>query len=132
MSIVPLVRVTLCGLLEEKDATLRELQALGVAHLLAAGDAEETGATAPATASSAREALHYLLGAANRWHQVHDPQGFDARSVEERALSTKRQTRALEDERLRLERRRSERRRLPVWVRGTGMPAGSSGAITTT
>jgi len=97
--------VTLCGLLEEKDATLRELQALGVAHLLAAGDAEETGATAPATTSAAREALHYLLGAANRWHQVHDPQGFDARSVEERALSIKRQTRALEDERLRLERR---------------------------
>jgi len=105
MSIVPLVRVTLCGLLEEKDATLRELQDLGVAHLLGAADAAEAGSTAPVTASSAREALHYLLGAANRWHQAHDPKGFDARAVEERALAIKRQIRALEDERLRLERR---------------------------
>ena len=105
MSIVPLVRVTLCGLLEEKDATLREMQDLGVAHLLGEDDAEGTGSAAPATASSAREALHYLLGAANRWHQVHDPQGFDARAVEESALAIKRQIRALEDERLRLERR---------------------------
>lgn len=105
MSIVPLVRVTLCGLLEEKDATLRELQDLGVAHLLGAGAADEARSAGPAAASSAREALHYLLGAANRWHQVHDPQGFDARAVEDRALAIKRQIRALEDERLRLERR---------------------------
>jgi len=105
VSIVPLVHVTVCGLLEEKDATLRDLQELGIAHLLGAAAADEARSEGPATASSAREALHYLLGAANRWHQVHDPQGFDARAVEERALAIRRQTRALEDERLRLERR---------------------------
>lgn len=106
MSIVPLARVTLCGLLGERDAMLRDLQTLGVAHLLSSGGADDArAATAPASASSAREALHYLRGAANRWHQVHDPQGFDPRAVEERALAIRRQTRDLEDERLRLERR---------------------------
>ena len=105
MSIVPLVRVTLCGLLEEKEAALRDLQDLGIAHLLGVGAADEGRSAGPAAASSAREALRYLLGAANRWHQVHDAQGFDARAVEDRALAIRRQTRALEDERLRLERR---------------------------
>lgn len=105
MSIVPLVRVTLCGHLEEKDTVLRELQGLGIAHLLGAGAVDETRPAGPAGASSAREALHYLLGAANRWHQVHDPEDFDARAVEERALAIRRDTRALEDEQLRLERR---------------------------
>jgi len=105
VSIVALVRVTLCGHLAEKDALLRDLQDLGIAHLLGATAADEERSAGPATASSAREALHYLLGAANRWHQVHDPQGFDARAVEERALAIRRETRALEDERLRLERR---------------------------
>lgn len=106
MSIVALVRVTLCGLLQEKDATLRDLQSLGIAHLLGAGGADDAGASiGPAGTSSAREALHYLRGAANRWHQVHDPQGFDARAVEEHALAIKRRTRDLQDEQLRLERR---------------------------
>jgi V/A-type H+-transporting ATPase subunit I len=106
VSIVPLARVTLCGLLAERDAMLRDLQTLGVAHLLSPGGPDDArAATAPASASSAREALHYLRGAANRWHQVHDPQGFGPRAVEERALAVRRQTRDLEDERLRLERR---------------------------
>lgn len=105
MSIVPLVRVTLCGLLDDRDATLRGLQDLGVAHLLAAGGTDPERSPGYASPSSAREALHYLQGAANRWHQVHDPQGFDARAVEERALAIRRQTRELEDEQLRLERR---------------------------
>jgi len=106
VSIVALVRVTLCGLMQEKDATLRDLQSLGIAHLLGAGGADDAGASVgPAGTSSAREALHYLRGAANRWHQVHDPQGFDARAVEEHALAIKRRTRDLQDEQLRLERR---------------------------
>ena len=105
MSIVPLVRVTLCGLLEDRDAVLRDLQDLGVAHLLAAEGTDPERSPGPASPSSAREALRYLQGAANRWHQVHDPRGFDARAVEERALEIRRQTRELEDEQLRLERR---------------------------
>ena len=54
MSIVPLVRVSLCGLLQEKDATLRDLQSLGIAHLLGAGGADDARAAAgPASTASA-------------------------------------------------------------------------------
>ena len=105
MSIVALVRVTFCGVLEHKQALLRDLQSLGVAHLLGADGEDQWRSTGSAATSSSYEALHYLLGAANRWHQVHETEGFDPRLVEERALAIRRKTRDLEDEQLRIERR---------------------------
>ncbi len=108
MSIVPLRRVTLYGLLAEKPAVLRDLQELGCLHpvALAEREGEEEGEEAAAGPSpAARNALKYLLTCRQRRRQVHDTAEFDAEAVQEEALAIQRRTKELEDERDALERR---------------------------
>lgn len=111
MTIVPLTRVTLYGLLAEKPQLLRDLQGLGCLHLVPLARAGEGGEAAAGIGGSrgpspeAREALAFLQACPSRRHQLRDPARFDARAVQRRALEIRDRIRALEDERDFLERR---------------------------
>jgi len=98
VTIVPLARVTLLGLLTEKERVLGELQELGCLHLvpLAPGD---DAAIAEGPSPDARNALRFLLACRQRRRQVRDPARFDADAVEAEALDLQERMRALEDER---------------------------------
>ena len=99
MSIVPLTRVTVYGLLAEKTRVLAGLQGLGCLHLVPLS-ASESGATAGGGPSpEAREALAFLQTCRNRRRQMRDGSRFDARAVQRRALALRDRIRALEDER---------------------------------
>jgi len=95
--IVPLEKVTLYGLLEEKEPVLAHLQTLGCLHVIPLGT--ERGAEEPGPSSAAREALAFLLSCPQRRHQVHDPSRFDVEQVQKRALEIKHRLHVLGDER---------------------------------
>ncbi|HKJ00146.1 MAG TPA: V-type ATP synthase subunit I [bacterium] len=104
MSIVPLVKATVCGPLAEKPRALAELQELGCLHLLPLNkDAPQASGGGPAPQT--RDALRFLLTARPRRHQSLDASRFDARTVEARALALQRRMQTLEDERDFLQRR---------------------------
>jgi V/A-type H+-transporting ATPase subunit I len=86
----------LYGLREDKEQVLRDLQDLGVAHLITVS---ERAIEAQPDAQRARRALRFLTGARHRWHQFHDRARFDAAAVESRALDIEARTRALAEER---------------------------------
>jgi V/A-type H+-transporting ATPase subunit I len=71
MSIVRLTKLSLVGLLQDKEAVLDELQALGCMHLLPLadrdGDAEQMP---PEKADNARKALRYLMDVPVKRHQI--------------------------------------------------------------
>lgn len=96
MSIVPLRRVTLVGSHGDKPATLRDLQRLGVMHLIDLGT-ERQGAPAGAAAGDTRKALAYLLDCPVKRHQVPSDPDFDHQAIVERALENQRRMRDLED-----------------------------------
>jgi len=98
VSIVPLVRVTLYGVLDDKAQVLADLQGLGCLHLvpLAPG---QGGRGIGGPSPEAREALKYLLACRQRRHQVRDPAGFDAAAVQIQALAVRDRVREREDER---------------------------------
>lgn len=105
MTIVPLQRVVLYGLVDEKARVLSELQTLGCLHLdrfaPSAGEdgrAERRQGT-PAASPQAREALDYLLAGRPRRRQVRHAAAFDPHAVQNRALEIRDRTRTLEDER---------------------------------
>ncbi|MEQ8967686.1 MAG: hypothetical protein RID91_17865 [Azospirillaceae bacterium] len=97
MSIVPLARVTVYGLIREKADVLDALQGLGCLHLapLAEREVGDPGGPSP----EAREALAFLLAAPHRRRQVHDPSGFDPDFVQRVALGVREGLRDLADER---------------------------------
>lgn len=84
MSIESLLKVTVYGPLAEKAKALSGLQALGCVHLISLGSGETRSAAGPSP--RARTALAFLRGAAQQWHQDHDPQHFDAEKIEQRVL----------------------------------------------
>ncbi|WP_027960619.1 V-type ATP synthase subunit I [Halomonas halodenitrificans] len=96
MSIVALRRVTLLGRRGGKQDTLRDLQRLGVMHLI---DLRSKKPDAPAggVASDTRKALAYLLDCPVKRHQVPSDPDFDHQAIVMRALENQRRTRDLED-----------------------------------
>jgi V/A-type H+-transporting ATPase subunit I len=105
MTIVRLARVTLYGLLAEKERVLDELQGLGCLHLVPLSEGAAGTDVAAGTGGmrgpspEAREALAFLQACPARRHQLRDPTRFDARDVQRRALDIRERIRALEDER---------------------------------
>lgn len=92
MSIVPLQKVTLYGLLEEKEQVFAALQTLGLLHLMPLSEGHGDGAIGGPT-QQARNALKYLLATRPRRHQVHDASRFDAVAVEKRVLEVEARSR---------------------------------------
>jgi V/A-type H+/Na+-transporting ATPase subunit I len=95
--ILSLEKVTLYGLMEDKDRVLTDLQQLGCLHVIPLTTTRDPAASGPS--SDSRDALQFLLTCPNRRHQVHDPDKFHAEQVESRALEIKHRIHLLTDER---------------------------------
>ena len=98
MSIVPLAKVTLDGLGEEKASVLGDLQAIGCLHLVPLRPAMDTGDLG-GPSPQARNALKFLLACPERRRQVQDRAKFDATEVEHRALDIQARMQGLQNER---------------------------------
>ncbi len=98
MSIVKLNKITLCGLTEQKESVLKDLQELGCLHIIPFNSGEQE-VTINKSNSKAREALKYILSCPQKRNQIHIPQRFDAQLVEKEALKIKERTANLQDER---------------------------------
>ncbi|MDQ7821310.1 MAG: hypothetical protein RDV48_00810 [Candidatus Eremiobacteraeota bacterium] len=102
MSIVPLVKVTIIGLLSEKEAVMADLQELGCIHIISAKTPGETGSSA-AVSADARRALAFLTSCPHRRTQVHASKVFDAEKIKMRAIEVEERLLSLRDERDRLQ-----------------------------
>lgn len=96
--IVPLMKVTAYGLVEDKERVLAELQGLGCLHLIPLTPEGEVQ-TQRGPSSKAREALRFLQSCPQRRRQVYDPSKLDAPAVERQVIDLRDRIRALEDER---------------------------------
>ncbi len=96
--IVPLVKVTVYGLEENKARILSELQEIGCLHLIPLKPVEDSkGEGGPSL--EARDALKFLMSCPQRRRQVRDPLKFDATTVQNQALDLMRRIETLSDER---------------------------------
>jgi len=78
MSIVALKKLTLCGIITDKSRILKELQNLGVAHLIPLDTDKKTlEHTEIQGIDKALVALKYLQSAEKKRHQVQQEAGFD-------------------------------------------------------
>jgi len=102
--IVPLVKLSLCGLLKEKAKVLADLQDLGCLHLIPLSRPPEH-IRRGGPSSAAREALKFLLDCSQKRRQIRESAAFDPVAVENRALELKERIQELEDERDFLRRR---------------------------
>ncbi|MBT8128177.1 MAG: V-type ATP synthase subunit I [Gammaproteobacteria bacterium] len=90
MSIARLKKVTVCGLLTEKQKLLQGLQALGCMHLLALRPAPaEVEKAATPRAEAAYRALRFLSDMPEKRKQVTRDPSFDVSSVVQQALDVK-------------------------------------------
>ncbi|MGB5583642.1 MAG: V-type ATP synthase subunit I [Gammaproteobacteria bacterium] len=98
MSIARLRKVTVCGLLTEKQSLLQGLQALGCMHLLALrpAPAEEEKVASP-RAEAAYRALRFLSDMPDKRKQVTRDPRFDVTDVVQRALDVKDRLRDVTD-----------------------------------
>lgn len=85
MSIIKLVKVTLCGLLEEKEKILTDLQKWGHLHIISKGSSGESGSVT-AISPDSRRALAFLLNSPHRRTQVRSSRGFDAEKIQNQVL----------------------------------------------
>jgi V/A-type H+-transporting ATPase subunit I len=102
--IVPMVKVTVYGFLQDKERVLAGLQEIGCLHLIPLrpeGNMRKEDEASP----RGREALKFLLSCRQRRRQVRHPTHFDPASVAEQARDLQRRMQTLRDERDFLRRR---------------------------
>jgi V/A-type H+-transporting ATPase subunit I len=102
--IVPLIKVTVLGFLQDKGNVLADLQDMGCLHLIPLQPKEDLYREVGPT-SEAREALKFLQSCPQKRRPVRDPTKFDAVSVERQALDLRNRIQQLADERDFLRRR---------------------------
>ncbi|QDG74882.1 V-type ATP synthase subunit I [Labrenzia sp. PHM005] len=106
MSIVPLTKVSLVGVLEDKDEVLEATQAFGALHLIPLSDAQkELEAVPPGTGREAVEALRWLVDAPVQRLQVTDPEGFDLNEIVTQSVQNRQAIKACEDRLAKLKKR---------------------------
>ncbi|WP_420412626.1 V-type ATP synthase subunit I [Roseibium sp.] len=106
MSIVPLTKVSLVGVLEDKDEVLEATQAFGALHLIPLSDAQkELEAVPPGTGREAVEALRWLVDAPVQRLQVTDPEGFDLNEIVTQSVQNRQSVKACEDRLAKLKKR---------------------------
>ncbi len=100
MSILPLKKITLCGLRAEKHEVLKKLQTLGGAHLI---PFKTTTASTEIVGSKETEqtvqALKYLMQCANKRKQISNRESFDRESIVKKVLQLQVDLRTLVDQR---------------------------------
>ncbi len=109
MSILPLYKLTLAGLIHERQTVLEQLQSLGCIHLLPLGPApKQPEREPPAHAVDARKALRYLGDLREKRRQVRDDPDFDVSITIRRVLANQQRLRDLTDRRDALRQRIAE------------------------
>ncbi len=100
MSIVPLKKITLCGVLKEKKQVLQQMQLTGGAHLipLTAEENLKPGMSQQQT-EKAHQALKYLTQCANKRHQVQEDDSFNARDIVQQVLQVQADVISLSEQR---------------------------------
>ncbi|POF33706.1 V-type ATP synthase subunit I [Roseibium marinum] len=95
MSIVPLVKVSLIGVLDDKDTVLEATQRFGALHLIPLASAQkELEAVPPGGGREAVEALRWLVACPSQRRPVTDPDRFDLESV---VVQTRKNRSAMKD-----------------------------------
>lgn len=98
MSITALKKVTICGLIDEKEKVLDRLQALGCIHLVSMRPPpDEPEKAAPEHPESAYKALKFLTNCPHKRHQVREGEYFDLERCVEQILSIQQNIRDLSD-----------------------------------
>jgi V/A-type H+-transporting ATPase subunit I len=101
MSIVTLSKVTVFGLVVERDAILDGLQRLGCIHLIPLQPpAKDMGFGVSDRYEDAQKALRYIMDVPRRRHQVRDATAFNLDQVVTAALANKQRRREVEDKKL--------------------------------
>ena len=99
MSIVPLARVSLCGARADKEATLADLQALGVVHLIPLREAPPLAPSDPEARRRAQTAFRHLMETPEPLRPYRPGTAFDRDAVIARILDNRRELRELRDRR---------------------------------
>jgi V/A-type H+-transporting ATPase subunit I len=99
MAIVPVSKITLCGITDDKEAVLDDLQRLGCAHLESLNPRKGEDRPNPGYSVNAHKALKYLRTCPTERRQVRNPEGFDFAAVEREALEIQVREQELQDER---------------------------------
>ncbi len=99
MAIVPVVKVSLYGVADQKDAVLDGLQELGCVHLLSLGDKLEAGRPHPNLAAETHQAVKFLRSSPTRRRAVKDDTGFQFDDVVQEALQIEQRQQQLREER---------------------------------
>ncbi|TYC64433.1 V-type ATP synthase subunit I [Rhodobacterales bacterium] len=98
MSIVPLVKVSFIGVLDDKDKVLEAAQAFGALHLIPLSPAQkELEAVPPGTGREAVDALRWLTDCPNQRRAVTEPVAFDIDAVVAATLKNRKDLKACED-----------------------------------
>lgn len=100
MSIVPLAKITVCGLVREKGWLLERIQEYGGLHLVPLRPAQRELEEVPTgRADDAYNALYYLSDVPEKRRQVRDPEGFDLEATIARVLANRQRLRTTIDRR---------------------------------
>lgn len=99
MSIVRLCRVSLCGQLQDKEAVLDGLQALGVLHLIPLRPPEPLVPADPEGRRRAQTAFRHLMETPEQLRPYRSEQAFDLEETVARILQNRRRLRELTDRR---------------------------------
>jgi V/A-type H+-transporting ATPase subunit I len=99
MSIVRLCRVSLCGQLQDKEAVLDGLQALGALHLIPLRPPEPLAPVDPEGHHRARTALRHLMETPEQLRPHRSDQAFDLEETVAQILQNRRRLRELTDRR---------------------------------
>lgn len=106
MTIVPLVKVSLVGILQDKEKVLDAAQAFGALHLIPLSSAQkELEAVPTGKGREAVEALQWLVDSPMQRLQVTVADGFDLNALVEESVENRRATKACEDRLAKLQRR---------------------------
>ncbi|MCK7613907.1 V-type ATP synthase subunit I [Roseibium sediminicola] len=106
MSIVPLLKVNLIGVLDDKDRVLEAAQEFGNLHLIPLTSAQKELEAVPAgRGREAAEALRWLVDSPAQRRPVTHPEGFKLDEVVSEALKNKKALKDCEDRLARLDKR---------------------------
>ncbi|AMN55428.1 ATP synthase subunit I [Labrenzia sp. CP4] len=106
MTIVPLVKVNLVGILEDKDKVLEATQEFGALHLIPLTSAQKELEAVPAgRGREASEALRWLMDSKAQRRPVTHLDDFDLEKVVEKTLANRKALRDCEDRVARLDQR---------------------------
>ena len=106
MTIVPLVKVNLVGILDDKDKVLEAAQSFGSVHLVPLSSAQkELEAVPEGLGREAVEALRWLVEGPVQRRPVTVADDFDLESVVSQTLANRKALKACQDRLAQLERR---------------------------